>query len=311
MVHFVAIDRLRLRNVYGEGVLAGCDAFERYLFRNDVGARAPVRAREIGRSDRLLHFLLRIALLADVGSHTLLEPYTRSRVEAAERCAVVAPRSEAVNLLAIYREDVLLLYKLVAAVVSAVTSHDVLHAHVLCVLRQSEVGGDGLASEDVRILLTDVVDRVDERQHLRALHTVATDIALSELQFDACQVTLLGPCVDEHADVSLVLKQRVAVGDVLLPLHAVLPLRYVNRAALRCKCVVVVAVEAHTERSHKAHQLDGRQIVLAGDDAAHVLQLQRVNLGELSLALSDAQQVDGRVARQYKYRARLVPTVAV
>lgn len=168
VVHFVAIDRLCLRNVNGEGVLACRDAFERYLFRHDVGARTPVRARKVGRSNRLLHFLLCVALLADVGSHTLLEPYTRSRVEAAERCAVVAPRSEAVNLLAVYREDVLLLHELVAAVVSAVTCHYVLHAHVLCVLRQSEVGGDGLAGEDVGILLTDVVDRVDKRQHLRA-----------------------------------------------------------------------------------------------------------------------------------------------
>ena len=194
---------------------------------------------------------------------------------------------------------------------SAVTSHYVLHAHVLCVLRQSEVGGYGLASEDVGILLTDVVDRVDKRQHLRALHTVAADAALGELQFDTCQVALLCPCVDEHADVSLVLKQRVAVGDVLLPLHAVLPLRDVHRAALRCERVVVVAVEAHAERSHEAHQLDGRQIVFASDNAAHVLQLQRVNLGELCLALRDAQQVDGRVARQYEYRARLVPAVTV
>lgn len=104
VVHFVAIDRLCLRNVYGEGVLACCDAFERHLLRNNVGARTPVGAREVGRSDRLLHFLLCVALLADVGSHTLLEPYTRSRVETAERCAVVAPRCEAVNLLAIYRE---------------------------------------------------------------------------------------------------------------------------------------------------------------------------------------------------------------
>ena len=292
-------------------MLAGCDAFERHLLRNDIGTRAPVGAREIGRSNRLLHFLLSVALLADVGSHALLKPYTRSRVETAERCAVVAPRSKAVNLLAVNREDVLLLHELVAAVVSAVTRHDVLHTHVLRILRQSEVGGDSLTGEDVGILLTDVVDRVDKRQHLRALHTVAADVALGELQFDACQVALLCPCVDEHADVSLVLKQRVAVGDVLLPLHAVLPLRYVHRAALRCERVVVVAVEAHAERSHKAHQLDGRQIVLAGDNAAHVLQLQRVNLGELRLALRDAQQIDGRVARQYEYRARLVPAIAI
>ena len=163
VVHFVAIDRLCLRNVYSEGVLACSNAFECHLLRNDIGTRAPVGARKVGRSNRLLHFLLCVALLADVGSHTLLKPNTRSRVETAERCAVVAPRSEAVNLLAVYREDVLFLHELVAAVVSAVTSNDVLHAHILCVLRQSEVGGDGLAGEDVGILLTDVVDRVDKR----------------------------------------------------------------------------------------------------------------------------------------------------
>ena len=115
---------------------------------------------------------------------------------------------------------------------TAMSSNDVLQCDVLGTLRQIEVGYEWLASEDVGILLTYIIYCVDEWQYVSTGHRVAAYRAFLETQFDACQIALIGPCVDKYAHVSLAFKLSIAVGDVLLPLYAVCPLRNVHWAAL-------------------------------------------------------------------------------
>ena len=156
---------------------------------------------------------------------------------------------------------------------TAMSSYDILQLDVLCTLRQIKVGYKWLACEEVGILLTYIIYCVNEWQHVSVGHRIAADGSLLELQFNACQITLVSPCVDEYAHVSLAFKLSVAVGDVLLPLNAIRPLRNVYWAALCREFVVLAAEMSYTEWSHKSHQLNSRQIVLAGYDTDELLVL--------------------------------------
>lgn len=125
-------------------------------------------------------------------------------------------------------------------------------------------------------------------------------MVLLELQLHACEIALLCPCVNKDTDVSLILKKRIEVGDVLLPLHALLPFRDVDWTALRGERVVFVTVEANTKRCHKSHQLDGGKIVLASHHAYELLKLQRVDGRKLVLALCYGHKIDCRLARKHE-----------
>ena len=166
MVQFIAIYLLSFGDAYGKCMFARLDISQFDFLRHHIGTRTPVGTGKIGRSDRFFYFFLCISFLSDIRGQTFLQPHTRCRIETAERAQSLRHGIKFSTSFAIHRNNIALLYKLVATTMTTMSGNDIFQTHVLCSFRNGKAGRHIFTGKNIRIRLTDIVNRIHQRFHM-------------------------------------------------------------------------------------------------------------------------------------------------
>ena len=172
------------------------------LLRHHIGTRTPVGTGKIGRSDRLFHFFLCISFLSDIRGQTFLQPHARCRIETAERGTVITPRDKVQHFFAIHRNNIALLYKLVATTMTTMSGNDIFQTHVLCSFRNGKAGRHIFTGKNIRIRLTDIVNRIHQRFHMSFRQCVTGYIRFVHINGNTGNISFGSPGIDKDTYIS-------------------------------------------------------------------------------------------------------------
>ena len=195
---------------------------------------------------------------------------------------------------------------------AAVARHDVPQGGLGSETGEFEIHRQVFPSEDVGILLADVVDRVHERGDMSAGDGLVLALVLLHVDVDTCQIAFRGPGVDEDAHPGLALQEGIEVGDIGLPARLGGPFVDVDGLPGGVGGGVAAAVVAHAEGRHEAHQFHRGLEIGPRNRADELLVAGGIHFRPGGFALGDGQDVHLRaVRRDDEDRSGLVPAVAV
>ena len=194
---------------------------------------------------------------------------------------------------------------------TTMSGNDIFQTHVLCSFRNGKAGRHIFTGKNIRIRLTDIVNRIHQRFHMSFRQCVTGYIRFVHINCNTGNISFGSPGIDKDTYISPAFQQRIQVGDILLPTHTIGPLVDINRLAFATQAIVCTAVMTDTERGHKTHQFDSRFIILTGNNTNQVFQFRTVYCRELLLSFCYVQQIDSRLFGKDETGTGLIPTVTV
>ena len=190
---------------------------------------------------------------------------------------------------------------------SSMSRCDIFDPYVFGLRRDMETRFKVLATKDIRIWLSHIVNRVDNGIYRYFFCFFTKDFYIN-IEID--QKPFFRPSVNINPYVYTVFKYWVKMSDILTPFHVFRPTVDINGLSFTLRRVILTVI-TDSKRRHETHQFNHRLIFFTCDDTFQILVFHTVDKWILLLSFGNVNHMNFRIMWNNKTRAGLIPWVSI